>query len=201
MADGSSGNLGGVLFEAGKSVTDAGKQAAQKTAATVFQQVTGKQTTGGAFGNASTTPKNFPNSNNINNLGSLGGTNNPLEKLFGGKNPMNQFNQQQGNAQNQQQLQQMVQENKQQDNAKISQLQKQLHDEIYYNKIARGGNLARDRQKLAEEKAQEEQAKKDEEAAKMQQGPVKPGQLGGSLPPPVSQQPPSRNFEGSKPTG
>lgn len=196
MADGSSGNLGGILYEAGKSVTDAGKQAVQSTAGTVFQQVTGKTPTGGSFSNASTTPKNFPG---MNKLGDLGGSN-PLEKILGGKNPLNQANQQQQNAQNQQQFQQMQQQNKSQDEAQIAALTRELHEK-YFKPIRDGGKLAEERQKIAEEKQADEQAQADKKAAQQQQGPVKPGELGGNLPSPVNQQAPSRNFEGSKPTG
>src|SRR5579872_2044565 len=59
MADGSNGGMSGILFEAGKTISDAGKKQVQQTANAVAGQITGnaKPLFGGQQSSGSFTPK------------------------------------------------------------------------------------------------------------------------------------------------
>lgn len=181
MSDGSSGGLSGVLFEAGKTISDAGKKQAQQVANAVGQQVTGstkplfggtqKSSTSGTF-----TPKPAGGSTpKLDPFGDLG-------KMFeGGKpglgmgskkppiSPQPQFTQED--------LDKMAADNKIVDDQKIAaaqaelrQLQKQLHDENYYNAIRdTGKGLAEKERQRKEELAKYEEEQKQQQQAAAQQ--------------------------------
>lgn len=152
MADGSQGGMGGVLFEAGKTIAGQAKQTGQ----TVASQLTGQtftpkpqsgsftpKSSGGSFSPKPPpfggTPGALPKMDNLG--GAFGGL---FEKNATGK--QNALAQQQQQAQAQAQLDQIAAQNKAADQAKIAALTQKLHNEVYYNKIAQsGGSLAQER--------------------------------------------------------
>lgn len=175
MADGSSSGLSGVLFEAGKTISDAGKKQAQQTANAVTGQLTGNAKP--LFGKKPT--GSFPSKplggqmpqDPFAGLGDFG-------KMFeGGKGgfgmgpkkppaPKPQFTQ--GD------LDKMAAENKIKDDQEIAKKQaeleqfkiqhKQLHDEVYFNKIKNIGenSIAQERKRKEEEEEQERIAKEQQ---------------------------------------
>lgn len=143
MADGSSGNLSGVLFEAGKTISDAGKKQAQAAANSAVSSITGN-------------PKPL-----------FGQKPSPFEAVESGfgmggkKSPVSTFTQAQ--------LQAMDAKNKVEDEARIKQLQKQLHDEIYFSKIRDAGqNSIATARKRKEEEEEQERLAKDKESQQEQ---------------------------------
>lgn len=168
MADGASGGLTGVLFEAGKAISDAGKQQAKQSAQTVFSSVTGSQKP--LFSKPQTSAKPTPQGSQMPKLDSFGDLG-ALGKLFeGGKGTGTQSSAASQNAMSQQQLQTMAAQNEQKDQAEIArveaelaQLRKQLHDENYYNAIKNAGKT------MAEERQERSQQAQQEEAEKQQQ--------------------------------
>lgn len=202
MADGSSGGLSGVLFEAGKTISDAGKQQAQQTAQSVFSSVTGSQKQlfqkpqSGSF-----TPKSQGQGQKVDPFGNLGKMfeSGGLKQPFGAKKPAIPSAPQIS----QEELARMAAENQARDAEEIAkreqelrqiqaqkaQAHKQLHDEVYYNRIKNIGigTMEQTRQEKAQETQEEEAAKAQEEQAKQME--VLPGNLisGQQLGQPVSQ--------------
>lgn len=176
MADGSSGGLSGVLFEAGKTISDAGKKQAQQVANAVGQQVTGsaKPLFGGTPKSSGTfTPKPLGGSGGATpKLDPFGDFGKMFEKnkpggMFGAKQPpvppTPQFTQED--------LDKMAAENSAKDQeeiakrqAELRQLQQHLHNENYYNAIRDAG-----KDSIAKERQAKQQAEQQEEEAKAQQ--------------------------------
>lgn len=171
MADGAQGGLSGVLFEAGKAISDAGQQQAKQTAQTVFSSVTGSQKQlfkpQGNPAPAKPAGGQMPNMNALGDLGDIG-------KLFeGGKGISgNQTTSPTNTQMTQQQLNVMAAQNQQEDQAKIAraeaelaQLKQQLHNENYYNAIKNAGKtMAQERQENAQRVQQDEVVKQQEQA-------------------------------------
>ena len=205
MADGSSGGLGGVLFEAGKNAvkaTGTGLQnQATATANATMSSLTGSQKP--LFGQkpqGSTFPAKplggqLPKQNPFGSLGNLGGM---FEKggkpPFGAKTPAIPSTP----GISQAEMDAMAAQNKIQDDQKIAEAQKelemikqqhqQLHNEVYYNRIAQVGQntMEQSRQARAQQEEQEDlQREQDAQAKQMDVLPGGPlaqnGQLG-SLP-------------------
>lgn len=196
MADGSRGGLSGVLFEAGKTISDAGKQQAQQVAQTVFSSTTGSNKQ--LFNNKSqgSTPPAKPlgQAPKQNPFGNLGGM---FEKggasPFGQKAPAVQSSQP---AFSQADLEAMAAQNKIADEQEIAKKQAELeaikqqahkarHDEVYYNKIKNIGadTMAQSRQQK-EQQQQQEEAQKQAEAQQNQMQDLSGGMFKGS---PLSQ--------------
>lgn len=175
MADGSSGNLSGILFEAGKTISDAGKQQAQATANAVVSSVTGSQkplfnaTSQQKPLSGSFTPAPKPLGGPMGQLPKL----DTFGKMFGSEKPgfgakqTPQFPQQQQFTQAD--LDKMAADNKAVDDQEIakrqaelaamqqaSQAHKQLHDEVYYKQIEKVGEHSI--QEARDEKTREEEA-------------------------------------------
>lgn len=179
MADGSSGNLGGVLFEAGKTISDAGKQQAQQTAQTAFSSVTGSQKQLFSKPQGTTLPKPPPSQKPMPKLDQFG----DLSKMFGGegkspfgpkKPPVPQTPQI-----SQEEIEKMAAENKARDAEEIAKRQaeleaikqqahKKLHDEVYYSRIQNVGenSMEQTRQAKAQEEEKELQEKEQKEHTK-----------------------------------
>lgn len=168
MADGAQGGLSGVLFEAGKAISDAGAQQAKQTAQTVFSSVTGSQKQLFSKPQGSSAPLK-PSGGQLPNMNALG----DIGKLFeGGKGISgNQTTSPTNTQMTQQQLNVMAAQNQQEDQAKIAraeaeleQLKQQLHNENYYNAIKNAGKtMAQERQEKAQI-AQQDEANKQQQA-------------------------------------
>lgn len=192
MADGSSGNLGGVLFEAGQSAVKATAGQVKAGVQTTAQGVV-NDTTSALFGKPlgvkpqNTTPFPFPQKTpgqfpklpgQMPKLDAFGGM---FEKGMGGKGFGPTAAEKQAELQRQQaELKQMDEQNKAQDAQKIAALTKKLHDEIYYNKIKNaGGSLQEDWAKKQKQEQDDEEAKKQAMAqSQAAQGPVQIGSFG-----------------------
>lgn len=179
MSDGSSGGIGGVLFEAGKAVGNTVKNQAQQSANAVAGQLGAqkplfggpKQSTSGTF-----TPKSsgglggqMPKADPFGGGGNFGKMFEGLgaKPGFGAKQPplppTPQFSQAD--------LDKMAAENSVKDQEEIAKRQaelqelkmkhKQLHDEVYYNDIKNAGQnlLAKDRKEKAEAEQQDDAQK------------------------------------------
>lgn len=195
MGDGSSGNIGGILFEAGKTIGDAAKKQAQQMANTAAAQVTGssKPLFGGQNSATSGTftpkpagqgtgqmPKLDPLSNfgNMFEGGKFGG--------FGAKKPAPVSNQPKFS---QADLDAMAAQNKAIDEQEIVKRQaeleqikmqkhQQLHDEVYYDQIKNAGqnSIAQKRKEDERVRQQEEEQKQQEaQAAQQQEQNILPG--------------------------
>lgn len=173
MANGAQGGLSGVLFEAGKAISDAGKQQAQQTAQTVFSSVTGSQKQLFSKPQGSSAPLKpaggqLPNMNGLGDLGNFG------KLLENGKGTSGtQTSMPANNQMSQQQLATMAAQNQKDDQARIAQveaeltqLKQQLHNENYYNAIKNAGKtMAQERQENAQRVQQEEAERQQKEQA------------------------------------
>lgn len=171
MADGASGNIGGILFEAGKTISDAGKKQAQQIANSVAGQLGAQKPVFGGGPKQTTTgftPKPLGTTNPLSDFGKMfeagksGG--------FGPKKPPTsstpQFSQadldvmaKQNEVKDQEEI-----EKKQAELREIQLQHKQLHDEMYYNAIRDAGKDA-----IAKERKQKQQTEQEEAEAKQQQ--------------------------------
>lgn len=185
MADGSSGGLSGVLFEAGKTISDAGKKQAQQTAQSAFSSLTGssKQLFNAKSSNITTPPAKplgqIPKQNPLGNLGNLGGM---FEK--GASSPFGSKTQTPQAAQpafTQADLDAMAAQNSAKDAQEIAKREAELeaikqqahqarHDEVYYNQIRNiGANTMAESRQQKEQQQQQEEAQKQEEAQNQMQ--------------------------------
>jgi hypothetical protein len=205
MADGASGNIGGILFEAGKTISDAGKKQAQQIANAAGQQLTGsqkplfgggpKQTTTGLpsfkpqAGGAGQMPKLDP----FGDFGKMFEKNKPGSQ-FGAKQPASPFPQSQQFSQ--EELDKMAAENSAKDQeeiakrqAELKQLTQQLHNENYYNEIRDAGKgLAEKARQAQAQQAEEDAAQQQVDAQQDQMRSLPNGVLKNELPPPDQQE-------------
>ncbi len=197
MADGSSGNLGGILFEAGKAVGNTVKGHVQQAGNSVVGQLgaqkplfggTQKQPASGAF---TPTPAGgqMPKVDPFGDFGKMfeGG-----KPGFGAKkSPQPQAQQQFSQAD----LDAMAAQNRAVDDQEIAKRQaeleqikmqkhKQLHNEVYYNDIKNVGqhSIAQERKQKAEEDQQEEETRRQQQQAQGGQLPELSGSMMGNNP-------------------
>jgi len=173
MADGSQG-LGGVLFEAGKSVFKATGDSSKKSGQTLFQDVK-SQVTGNQLP-ASQKPAPFKQVPFTNMPKAPGKTD--FGQFFGETGGVNKQSQQQAKSQSQQQavLDQQAQVQQAEDQKKIEELRKKLHEEIYFSKIRdTGKTLDSQREEKSRIEADEEERKKEEAKSKVMENVVLPG--------------------------
>ncbi len=202
MADGASGNIGGILFEAGKTISDAGKKQAQQVANAVGGQLGAQkplfggqktQTTGlgGLFPQKPAGGATGGQTSKIDPFGDFGKMFEGGKPGFGSQKPPAQMPQSQQFSQAQ--LDTMAAQNKAVDDQEIAKRQaelqqiklqhKQLHDEMYYNAIRDAGknSIAKDRKEKAQAEQQQEEAKAQQQQQVSQMSEL-PGNMMGNNP-------------------